>query len=115
MESAKERWEPMLLEPVVPTPVFHEVLGAFLRELDEEAAEKTAEEVSENVNNLLHYPSIGSVQWHRYAVQLAASNLISTITQSEAMEAVADSDDEIPDWETLANCVVAQRKTKFTQ
>lgn len=103
MKSAIERYQEMLQEPAVPTPFFHEILGALFQE-------GAGEEVLEHMDGLLHMPNFGPIQWEQNAVQLACRNLIATVTEHEAMEAYLP--DESPqEWDVLANRVIEKRKT----
>ena len=102
MKSAIEIYQDMLLEPAVPTPFFHEVLRTLLEE-------GASEGVLGHMDDLLHMPNRGPIQWQQNAVQLACRNMIATVTEHEAMEAYLD--DESPqEWDTLASRVIEKRK-----
>ena len=103
MRSAVERYQDMLLEPAVVTPVFHQVLAALLEE-------GASEEILKHMDGLLHMPNQGPIQWEQNAVQLACRNMIATVTEYEAMEAYLP--DEPPqEWDALVSRVIAKRKT----
>ncbi len=93
----------MLLESTVPTPVFHEVLGALLNE-------GASEEILDHMDTLLHIPTSYAVEWEQHAIQLACAGLISTVANHEVLDELG-FDEPPQSWDTLADRVIEKRKT----
>lgn len=101
MKPSEAQYHKMLLEPEVPTPVFHKVLAALLRESADEEAVTYMEE-------LLHLPDKGAIGWQEHAIQLARKNMIATMTEAEVMDVWKD-DEEPQEWDVLAKRVIEER------
>ena len=105
MRDPLDRYNEMLMEPVVSTDEFHKILGALYFFHDDEKSVFHMEE-------MLHIPKkYGPLEWEEYAMQLAFSKRISTVTHAEVM-AVELNNEPPQKWEILANRVIEKRKAK---
>ena len=107
MESAQQKYEEMLLQPVAPTNGFHIVLGQLL----DEGAD---EEKIEHMRELLVLPCLGPKKWEEQARDLASKGMISTVTENEALGAYLD-DEPNQEWEVLVSRVIEKRKLAFNK
>ncbi|HBB02711.1 MAG: hypothetical protein US89_C0015G0029 [Candidatus Peregrinibacteria bacterium GW2011_GWF2_38_29] len=99
----QEYMEMMTSGTAVDTKRFHKVLGLLLR------APKTYADEIEFMRGLLHMPVVGAIEWQEYALELMRQGRISTVDESEVVQAYKSEEGYQP-WEVLAERVIQQRR-----